>query len=237
MLVWPSPVKYKGCMLSLNPSWLLERLALLPPLLLSLVVHEYAHARTALGFGDPTARDAGRVTFNPLAHLDPIGTLCIFFSGFGWARPVPVNPQRLYPRPAAGIFVSLAGPLSNLFLAVIVGASLKLWASVGPRFEDSVYFLVRGYLSYWMAVNIALCAFNLIPLFPLDGHHIVRDLLPASQADRFMQWQLRYGMFLLLAVMFGPRLLAIVTRGQIAVSPLGWFLSHVREAAMRLFGL
>jgi Zn-dependent protease len=219
-----------------DPEWILERLLLLPPLLFSLVIHEYAHARTALAFGDPTARNAGRVTFNPLAHLDPIGTLCIFVSGFGWARPVPVDPQRLYPQPLADILVSLAGPLSNLFLAAVTGGLLKLWTWGGAHFSTAVQDFVGLYLLYLIIVNVALCAFNLIPLFPLDGHHIVRDLLPVDRAVRYMQWQVRFGMPLLLALVFGPRLLTIVTQGRLRFDPLDWFFSHAEAAVLRILG-
>ena len=176
------------------------------PLLLSLTVHEFAHARVALAFGDPTAKSYGRVTLNPLAHLDPIGTLAIFLVGFGWAKPVPVNPANLHPRRLGDIMVSVAGPLSNLALAVLSGAGLRVLLLAGDP-EWPVYDSAFMLLFYTMAVNLVLCIFNLIPLFPVDGHHILRESLPVHMRAGFMQWQVRYGQILLLALIFVPRLL------------------------------
>lgn len=176
------------------------------PLLLSLVIHEYAHGRVALAFGDPTAKYNGRLTLNPLAHLDPIGTLALFLVGFGWAKPVPVNPANLHPRRLGDIMVSLAGPLSNLALAALSGALLRVLLLAGDP-EWPVYEPGKMMLWWTMAVNLILCIFNLIPLFPLDGHHILRESLPVHMRAGFMQWQVRYGQILLLALIFVPRLL------------------------------
>ena len=220
---------------TIDSDWLMQRLLLLPPLLLSLTVHEYAHARTALAFGDPTARDMGRVTLNPLAHLDPMGTLCIILTGmFGWAKPVPVNPYNLHPRRLGDVAVSLAGPLSNILLAVATAALLRLWwvldLAPGTAMAQSVQFL----LLRTTIVNICLCFFNLIPLFPLDGHHIAREALPAQTREPFMRWQMRYGSILLMALIFGPHLLSMVTRGRVMFNPLGRFLSLVEGPLLRL---
>src|ERR1035437_8633090 len=110
----------------IDSAWLADKLLTIPLLIFSLVVHECAHARTALAFGDPTAKNMGRITLNPLPHLDFMGTLCLIFSGFiGWAKPVPVNPYNLHPRRLGDIAVSFAGPASNLSLALIFGLILK----------------------------------------------------------------------------------------------------------------
>ena len=191
-----------------DAQWLLYKLMLLPALLFSLVIHEYAHARTALAFGDRTAYHQGRLTLNPLAHLDPIGTLCIFLVNFGWARPVPVNPLNLYPRKLGDIAVSLAGPFSNLGLAIAAALLTRLWWAFGHRVAspDTVDAVAR-YVLVLASVNVMLFTFNLIPLFPLDGHHVVRELLPIDSQHGFMDWQIRFGRMLLMAMIFVPALL------------------------------
>jgi len=212
------------------------------PLLLSLTVHEFAHARTALAFGDPTAKSMGRCSLNPLVHLDPIGTLMILFVRFGYARAVPVNMANLHPRRLGSISVSAAGPLSNLALAAACAAILRLmhaWgatvdASAGARFVwmDVVVFM----LTYTVLLNLTLMIFNLLPLFPLDGHHIGRETLPAHLRAGYMQWQVKYGTWILLALIIGPRLLEAATRRAV-FSPLGWYYAKtIYPLFMKLIG-
>ncbi len=199
------------------------------PILLSLSVHEFAHARTALAFGDPTAKAAGRCTLNPLAHLDPIGTLAILLIGFGWARPVPVNFANLHPRRLGNIAVSAAGPLSNLAIAGLAAAVLHLVAVAGATVDTragaplAVTDVVVFVLMYTILINLALMAFNLLPLFPLDGHHIAREMLPGDQQVPYMRWQILYGRWVLLGALFIPRLLG--TAGQ-SLNVLGWYFGR-----------
>jgi Zn-dependent protease len=197
----------------LDPTWLAYKLLTVPLLIFSLVVHECAHARTALAFGDPTARNMGRITLNPLPHLDFMGTICLLFSGFiGWAKPVPVNPYNLHPRRLGDIAVSFAGPASNLSLAVVFGLIIKgmiLLAATYIELGQAMPFrIAKAMFVYAMAANVGLFVFNLIPLFPLDGHHIARELLPPSKQEHFMHWQMQFGVFILLAIVFAPTLLA-----------------------------
>ena len=147
-----------------------------PAILFALTVHEYFHAWTALKFGDTTARDAGRLTLNPLAHLDFFGTLMMFMSGFrfGWAKPVPVNPFNLRNPRVADFWISAAGPLSNLGLGFIFGMVFRFATSMSFKLPEAVYML----LYFSVMINVSLAFFNLIPLFPLDGSHILRSLLP-----------------------------------------------------------
>jgi Zn-dependent protease len=165
-----------------------------PVILLSVTIHEFFHAWTASRFGDDTARRMGRVSLNPLVHLSLIGTLAMVLSGFrfGWAKPVPVNPMNLRNPRVADIWISFAGPLSNFGLAVIGGLLFQTL----PSSE----FLSRV-LQATVVINITLGLFNLIPLFPLDGSHILKNLLPPryeAALERFDQ----IAPFLLLLIIF-----------------------------------
>ena len=199
------------------------------PILLSLSVHEFAHARTALAFGDATAKAMGRCTLNPLAHLDPIGTLMMIIAGFGWAKPVPVNPNNLYPRRLGDVAVSVAGPASNLALAILCAVVLRIMVASGVTVDPTRDFagadLAVFLLAYTILINLMLCIFNLIPLFPLDGHHIGRESLPAASRQGYMIWQRHYGLWILLALMIGPRLLRHVA--DVGFNPLGWYIGRV----------
>jgi Zn-dependent protease len=156
-----------------------------PVILFSLTVHEFFHAWIALRFGDDTAARQGRLTLNPLAHLDLVGTIVMVASGFrfGWAKPVPVNPLNLREPRKADIWISAAGPLSNFGMALISGLLFHL---TGDQYEVMHRFFQAG-----VEINVILGFFNLIPLFPLDGSHILRNLLPREMEagfDRFSQF-------------------------------------------------
>ena len=221
----------------MDMNWLYELVLLIPPLLLSLTVHEFAHARTALAFGDPTAKQMGRVTLNPLAHLDVMGTLVLVVTRFiGWAKPVPVNPNNLHPRPLGDIMVSLAGPMSNFLLALLAGFSLRALAAWGGGLDPVIYHAMTMMLLGLLLANVGLCVFNLIPLFPLDGHHIMRELLPRSSQMPYMHWQLKYGRVLLLSVILLPRLLETVA-GRSVVDPIGILYKHALLLTVHVIGL
>jgi len=166
-------------------------------LLAAITVHEFAHAWAAVKLGDPTPKIQKRLTLNPIAHLDPLGTLLLFLVGFGWGKPVMFDPFNLEnPRRDAAL-ISLAGPVSNLISATLM--SILFWLSTNaiipfPISLDFVFVFIR--------LNIILAVFNLIPIHPLDGGKILVGLLPArdaAQADRFMK---QYGIFLLLILIF-----------------------------------
>jgi Zn-dependent protease len=185
-----------------------------------------AHARTALAFGDPTAKLMGRITWNPFAHLDPMGTLAIVFAGFGWAKPVPVNMANLHPRRMGSIAVSLAGPLSNLAFAFLIGILMDLlWRfdlySYIP-FSEQLYDM----LFLTLVVNLMLFDFNLIPLYPLDGHHILREMLSPEKQSVFMKLQTKYGPFILISL--------IGLQYVNGIDPLTWFFHHAIGPLMRL---
>lgn len=141
-------------------------------ILLALSVHEYSHAQMAYFLGDSTAKYQGRLTINPLKHLDPFGTLMIFIVGFGWGKPVPFNPHNLRNQKRGPALVGLAGPASNLIMALGVGLFL--------RFIEIPNLGLVLFFSIFVWLNILLGVFNLLPIPPLDGSHIFFTILPAS---------------------------------------------------------
>lgn len=174
-------------------------------LLIAFTVHEFAHAYVAYKFGDPTAKNQGRLTLSPLAHLDPIGTLLIFIAGFGWARPVPVNRFFFKNPRLAGVLVSIAGPISNLIVASIGFCLLYLFARTGllgsmsPAVQDGSiqFFEMLIYL------NVLLFVFNLLPFPPLDGYRILEDLAPADIRAKMTQYE-SYGIIIFLFLVITP---------------------------------
>ena len=167
-------------------------------------VHEFAHAWTANYFGDDTPRLHGRLTLNPVAHLDLIGSLMLLLAGIGWAKPVPVDPYALRRRsPAALMWVSLAGPLSNFLLAVLAAAPFRLgW--VAMDISGSAAFTLPKFLDQFVIINISLMLFNLIPLAPLDGEKVLEYFLPPEMSRGFENIR-PYGPMILMALLFvGP---------------------------------
>jgi len=186
-------------------------------LLIAFTFHEFAHAASANALGDSTPRMHGRLTLNPIAHLDVMGTITLMFAGFGWAKPVPVNPYALRRKTSAGLMlVSLAGPASNLMLAVIAAMPLRfrwvpLVASTGPILPSMGEFLLE-----FLFVNLALFLFNLIPLAPLDGEKVITFFLPDHWTDFYDRIR-PYSPMILLAIifvlpMFGLDLINLIIR-------------------------
>jgi Zn-dependent protease len=142
-----------------------------PSILIASTVHEYAHGWAAYKLGDPTAKAAGRLTLNPLKHIDPIGALCMILFRFGWSKPVPINEYNFERREVDTALTALAGPVSNILLALLTGL-INLIFKPDP---SSIFALI---LIVFASINISLAVFNLLPIPPLDGHKIVRALLP-----------------------------------------------------------
>ncbi|MFV1949808.1 MAG: site-2 protease family protein [Anaerolineales bacterium] len=198
-------------MLNLNPATLISRIIVL---LTAFSVHEFAHAWTANYFGDSTPRINGRLTLNPLAHLDPMGSLLLVVAGFGWAKPVPVNPYTLRQRaPSALMWVALAGPLSNFLMAIIAALPFQLNLVTQQQLSSYLYggntgYLptTAGFLVEFISINLVLMLFNLIPLPPLDGDKIVDYFLPDKWRDSLARIR-PYGPMILIALfLVGPSL-------------------------------
>jgi len=167
-------------------------------LLLAITIHEFSHALAADFLGDPTPRLQKRLTLNPKAHLDPFGLLFLFFFGFGWGRPVEFDPFNLKnPRRDAAI-ISLAGPISNLILALILSISLKLFIFFKIK---TLYTIGSLFFVPMIYLNVVLAVFNFLPVYPLDGFKIVGGVLPEKQAKEWYQLE-RYGLIFLLMMFF-----------------------------------
>lgn len=168
---------------------------------ISLVIHEYSHARTADWLGDKTPRLTGRLTLNPLAHLDLLGLLMMLFGPIGWAKPVPISGTN-FKRPRLGLMLTaFAGPLSNFVLAIICFFIIRFWPHATAPGPLGMFFLQ---LFTWGAqINVILFVFNLIPIPPLDGSRIVSNLLPYRQEMMYRKFEV-YGPFLLLLIFIIP---------------------------------
>ena len=172
----------------------LSFLIFLAALFLAISIHEAAHAWAADRLGDPTARFSGRLTLNPFAHLDPLGTLMLFLFGFGWGKPVPVDYYNLrQPRRDAAL-ISLAGPLSNLVLAIFISLVWRLGIYLSPPSGQILSFFFFPLLQ----LNLVLGIFNLLPLSPLDGGKILTGLLPSSQSEAVESFLESYSLILLI---------------------------------------
>ena len=168
----------------------------IPALLIALTVHEYAHARAAVMLGDPTPRLMGRLTLNPVAHLDPIGLIMLWLFKFGWAKPVPINPSYFKNYRQDMVVVSLAGPVSNMVLALLTAFLIGILAKM--------QLLSGGWVKVlWMTYtyNIILAIFNLVPIPPLDGSKVLASILPGQQGRIFDQLE-QYGPFILMGLVY-----------------------------------
>ena len=165
---------------------------LLPILIFSLCFHEFSHGYIAYRLGDHTAARSGRLTLNPLAHLDPIGSLMILFVGFGWARPVPVNPINFSNPRVDMMKVAFAGPASNLILAFIAGLMIR-FISYSDLISNEILYQTLYVFSF---INIALAVFNMLPIAPLDGSQIFGNMISKNNPE--LAWKLQ---------MYGPKIL------------------------------
>ena len=195
---------------------------LLPILIFSLCFHEFSHGYIAYKLGDHTAARNGRLTLNPLAHLDPIGSLMILFVGFGWAKPVPVNPVNFSNPRLDMMKVAFAGPASNLLLAFTGGLMMRLVNIVG-LFQNEMFIQT---LYYFILINISLAVFNMIPVAPLDGSQIFGNMISKNNPE--LAWKLQ---------MYGPKILmGIILIGMVTpFSVLGFLMMPFVKMFMYLF--
>jgi len=190
---------------------------LIPVLLFALVFHEFSHGWVANKLGDPTAKHAGRLTLNPIAHLDLFGSLMILFVGFGWAKPVPVDSRYLANPRTDMMKIALAGPASNLLLAFIAGSLIRLTGNMG---------VLSSMLIMFAQINIMLAVFNMIPIPPLDGSQIFSGLMIRHNPDLVIKLQVYGPQILMGLILFG-----MLTR----ISPIWWLISPFVNFFMFLF--
>jgi len=181
----------------------LDLLQLIPPLLFALTVHEFSHAFIAYRLGDTTARMMGRLTLNPIAHLDPIGSILLLLPPhFGWAKPVPVDARYLAHPRRDMMWIALAGPVSNILLAAMFGTLLRLQPLIPIGTSPAAVAVIRM-VQTSVVLNLILAFFNLIPLFPLDGSRILTGILPRDLAERFRTLEPAGPMILLGLILLG----------------------------------
>lgn len=192
---------------SINILQILQKLVLIAPgFLLAVTVHEFTHGYVAYRFGDPTAKMSGRLTFNPLSHLDPIGTLALVLTQMiGWAKPVPINPRYLANPRSDMLWISLGGPAANLLTAVILAIALHLMDHYAAPYmmRSSFEYIIKPMMLiiyFGVQINIVLAVFNLIPVPPLDGFSVLAGILPHSFAYQLERLE-PYGFIILLILL------------------------------------
>jgi Zn-dependent protease len=194
-------------MIGLSPQ---ELLYIAVALVVAATIHEFAHAYAAVRLGDPTPKHQGRLTLNPLAHLDPIGSLMIFFVGFGWARPVEINPQNFSDWRRGVMLVAVAGPLANVAAVALLGLPVRLGIAMPVDWAVDLW-------SAMIRINAVLAVFNLLPIPPLDGSRILVSLLPGPYAVSYARLQ-PFGIVLLLVLLVTGML------GPILTPPVLWLI-------------
>ncbi|MBC1499663.1 site-2 protease family protein [Listeria weihenstephanensis] len=177
-------------------------------LLIAFTIHELAHAWVALLFGDDTAKNEGRITFNPLKHVDPVGFIFVIIAGFGWAKPTPVSPYKMKHRKVGSVVVSLVGPVSNLLLAFVGMGLYFLFLQMDVGYSQTILH----FFNLFVYLNLVLFIFNLLPLPPLDGYQILSEFLP-------LKWKLKVQAYENYALLFFL-ILVITPLSKYTISPI-----------------
>ncbi len=182
-----------------------ELLYIIPVVLIAITLHEFAHGYVSYKLGDPTPKETGRLSLNPFAHLDPVGTLCLIFFRFGWAKPVNVNPTFYKNQKAGMVMVALAGPIMNFILAfigvLVNGLLFKIYgSSISGSFILETF---QTFFYFFSIINIGLAVFNLIPIPPLDGSKVLAAILPTRIYFKYMQYERYFSILLMILLISG----------------------------------
>lgn len=201
-------------------SFIINMLLSLPALFLAISIHEFSHGYAAYKMGDPTAKNYGRLSLSPMAHFDLIGSLCLLFFHFGWAKPVPINPNNFRDRKKGIIIVSLAGPFSNLITALVSTVIYGFFVKYTYFFEYEWIYYIGEMIKNCILLNIGLMIFNLIPLPPLDGSKVLMEFLPYKARNVMYEIE-RYSFLILILLMntsFMQRILLVLNSAMISVA-------------------
>ena len=200
-----------------------------PAVIVGLTVHEWAHAYTGYKLGDMTARDQGRLTLNPLKHLDPFGTLLILILGFGWAKPVQFNPDNLKHKHRDEILIAIAGPFSNLVLGILFLIIARVLYGFSENLGPDSSFTLINTLVLWAVLNFGLAIFNMIPLPPLDGSHLYTTFI-AKINPQLAQQMYQFGFIVLIGI------LLIENFSGIDILPIGRYMRDLTGFFMQVLG-
>ena len=188
-----------------------EWIVMIPVLLFAITIHEYSHGKAALSLGDPTAKNAGRLSLNPIIHIDLIGALCLILFHFGWAKPVPVDTRNFKNIRRDTILMSLSGPVANFAAAFVAGLFYRYFPLKVEIYQLALFYLVL--------FNTALGLFNLLPIPPLDGSHVLENILPPKASIRYREIG-RFAPLILFGILMADRFLHIGIVGKLLDAPI-----------------
>ena len=232
--IFENPIQILGQINITNAEGILGVVALVVAILFALSIHEMAHGYVALKCGDRTAKDLGRVTINPIKHIDIIGTCMLLIVGFGWAKPVPVNPQNFKKQRRDSFLVSIAGILANLITAfvfvAITGLLVQLMVGsasffVNNRFWYLLLYLFTMFFFFLTLISVGLAVFNILPLYPLDGYRMIAS--GVGEDNKVMDFLKKYSLYIIIVLLLLDFLPS---------SPFSWFLSTIRGGILWVFG-
>jgi len=216
--------------------WILRAIVVL----ICITIHEFFHGYTAFKLGDDTAKRAGRLTLNPIKHIDPIGTLMLFIASFGWAKPVPVNPYNFNNMKTSMAITAAAGPISNFIFAILSALLLKLLVSINGIDVTKIMhsgtvtfdFWILSFLQLTIMINIALGLFNLLPLPPLDGSKILGGFMNDDMYFRWMEFEQK-GAYLLIGILLISYIFNIPVISSLIMPPLQYFTSILMDFSLK----